>query len=136
MYDLVGVDMCMAGIIGYNVGILVSVFLECTFILNTYIILLNDRVVFSLVVLVMGIMCHQFIVLCCSDNNLEYTNYPILNMSYNYRNHFIKFLHHATQFSCSLHLFTSDYIIKIWLQPLNNIIGCFVTQWFYMKVFK
>jgi len=58
MFDLVGVNMCMAGIIGYNVGILVSVFLECTFILNTYIILLNDRVVFSLVVLVMGIMCH------------------------------------------------------------------------------
>ena len=57
MFDLVGVNMCMAGIIGYNVGIL-SVFLECTFILNTYIILLNDIVVFSLVVLVMGIMCH------------------------------------------------------------------------------
>jgi len=58
MFDLVGVNMYMACIVGFNVGILLCVFLECTFILNTYVILLNERVLFSLVVLVMGIMCH------------------------------------------------------------------------------
>ena len=59
MFDLVGVNMCMAGIVGFNVGILVCVFLECTYILNIYVILMNERELFSLVVLVMGIMCHQ-----------------------------------------------------------------------------